>query len=60
MSSLESTDTKTGEDVERAVGELTATTEAAKTAFTEIHVEHEEVKSWLKLILEAIVEVFKK
>jgi hypothetical protein len=44
----------------KAVGELTATTEIAKNAITEMDIDHQEVKSWIKLILEAVLEIFKK
>jgi hypothetical protein len=48
-----------GEEVVKAVGELSATVkDAAKTA-TETEVDHEEVKNWLTTIFKALVAAFK-
>jgi hypothetical protein len=60
VNTSESLDNKAGEDVVRAVGELTASTDVAKNAIAEMDFGHQEVKSWVKLILEAVVEIFKK
>ena len=60
MSTSDSIDNKAGEDVVRAVGELTASTEVAKNAIAELEIDHQEVKSWIKLVLEAFIEIFKK
>jgi hypothetical protein len=60
MSTSDSINNNAGEDVMKAVGELTATTEVAKNAITEMEIDHQEVKSWIKLVLEAVVEIFKK
>jgi hypothetical protein len=60
MNTSESINNNAGEDVMKAVGELTATTEIAKNAITEMDIDHQEVKSWIKLILEAVLEIFKK
>jgi hypothetical protein len=60
MNTSESINNNAGEDVMKAVGELTATAEIAKNAITEMDIDHQEVKSWIKLILEAVLEIFKK
>jgi hypothetical protein len=48
-----------GDEVVRAVGELSATAKDAAKAATESGVDHEEVKGWLTTIFKALVAVFK-
>ena len=48
-----------GDQVVRAVGELSATAKDAAKAATDAGVDHEEVKGWLTTIIKAIVAAFK-
>lgn len=48
-----------GDEVVRAVGELSATAKDAAKAATEAGADHEEVKSWITTILKAIIAAFK-
>lgn len=48
-----------GEDVVRAVGELSATTEQAVKAASEVIKDEEEVKGALKILFKAIVDFLK-
>jgi hypothetical protein len=50
---------KTGEEVVKAAGELSATVKDAAKAATETEVDHEEVKNWLTTIFKALVAAFK-
>lgn len=59
MSDLPSTPVDPGEEVVRAVGDLSATVKDAAKAAAETGVDHEEVKGWLTTILKAIIAAFK-
>ncbi len=59
MNDLPSTPVDPGEDVVRAVGDLSATVKDAAKAAAETGVDHEEVKGWLTTILKAIIAAFK-
>jgi len=48
-----------GEEVVRAVGELSATVKDAAKAVAETGADHEEVKGWLTTIFKALVAAFK-
>lgn len=48
-----------GEEVARAVGELSATAEAAANAASQIDIDHEEVKGWIKTIFEVVMTIIK-
>jgi hypothetical protein len=59
LNDLPSTPVDPGEDVVRAVGDLSATVKDAAKAAAETGVDHEEVKGWLTTILKAIIAAFK-
>jgi hypothetical protein len=48
-----------GDEVVRAVGELSATAKGAAKAAAETGVDHEEVKGWLTTIFKAIIGALK-
>lgn len=48
-----------GEDVVRAVGDLSATVKDAAKAAAETGVDHEEMKGWLTTIFKALIAAFK-
>lgn len=59
MDEVQQTTADAGEEVVRAVGELSATVkDAAKTA-AETGADHEEVKGWLTTIFKALIAAFK-
>lgn len=50
---------KAGDDVMKAIGDLSATAKDAAKAATEAGVDHEEVKGWITTIVKAIADAFK-
>jgi hypothetical protein len=48
-----------GDETVRAIGELSATAEAAAKAATDAGLDHAEVGSWITTIVKAIVDAFK-
>ena len=59
MNEAPSTPVDPGEDVVRAVGDLSATVKDAAKAAAETGVDHEEVKGWLTTIFKALLAAFK-
>jgi hypothetical protein len=59
MGKIKETTIDAGEEVVRATGELSATVQEAAKAATETGVDQEEVGSWIKTILKAIIGAFK-
>jgi hypothetical protein len=59
MGKVKETTIDAGEEVVRAVGELSATAKDAAKAATDAGVDHEEVKSWITTVLKAIITAFK-
>jgi hypothetical protein len=51
--------TDPGDDVMKAVGDLSATAKDAAKAISETQVDHEEVKGWLTTIFKAVIAAFK-
>lgn len=59
MSEVQQTTADAGEEVVRAVGELSATVKDAAKAAAQTGADHEEVKGWLTTILKAVLAAFK-
>lgn len=59
MDEVQQTTADAGEEVVRAVGELSATVKDAAKAAAETGADHEEVKGWLTTIFKALIAAFK-
>lgn len=59
MSKVKEASIDAGEEVVRAVGELSGTVKVAAKAATEVEVDQEEVKGWLTTIFKAIIGALK-
>lgn len=59
MSEVQQATADAGEEVVRAVGELSATVKDAAKAAAETGADHEEVKGWLTTIIKAVIAAFK-
>ena len=59
MSEVNDVSVDSGEEVVRAVGELSATVKDAAKAAAETGVDHEEVRGWLTTIFKAIIDAVK-
>ena len=59
MSEVNKVSVDSGEEVVRAVGELSATVKDAAKAASETGVDHEEVRGWLTTIIKAVMDVLK-
>ena len=59
MNEVNEVSVDSGEEVVRAVGELSATVKDAAKAAAETGVDHEEVRGWLTTIFKAIMDAVK-
>lgn len=59
MNEVQQATADAGEEVVRAVGELSATVKDAAKAAAETGADHEEVKGWLTTIFKALLAAFK-
>lgn len=59
MSKVKEANIDAGDEVVRAIGELSGTAKVAAKAATEIEVDQEEVKGWLTTIFKAIIGALK-
>lgn len=59
MNEVQQTTADAGEEVVRAVGELSATVKDAAKGAAQTGADHEEVKGWLTTIFKAIIAAFK-
>lgn len=59
MNEVQPATANAGEEVVRAVGELSATVKDAAKAAAETGADHEEVKGWLTTIIKAVLAAFK-
>ena len=50
---------ESGDEVMRAVGELSVTAKAAATTLSENQIDHEEVRGWLTTIIKAVMDILK-
>lgn len=59
MSKVKEANIDAGDEVVRAIGELSGTAKVAAKAATEVEVDQEEVKGWLTTIFKAIIGALK-
>ncbi|MGE3757849.1 MAG: hypothetical protein AB7H97_08835 [Pseudobdellovibrionaceae bacterium] len=59
MNEVQPATANAGEEVVRAVGELSATVKDAAKAAAETGADHEEVKGWLTTIIKTVLAAFK-